>query len=213
MSAKVIIRGHVFDYSDKAPFVASGRSVLGAIEYDEEKDKRRCHECGEWFGNVGHHLRHHGIKAYAYRQAHGLARATSLASRASSARCGNAVSLANLSRSGKTGYQQNRRVTDGQRNMNNTCRAQLLFRIQTLAAQIGHTPTKEELRAEKIWPQVLAKRFGSVRDAVLLVGLEPNENHGPGKERVKNLPDERMPWPKEYFDAGLIGLERRADVG
>jgi len=37
----VIIRGHIFTYAEKAPFVASGQSLLGALEYDEVNNQTK----------------------------------------------------------------------------------------------------------------------------------------------------------------------------
>jgi hypothetical protein len=40
----VIICGQVFRYEDKSPFVPSGRSVNGALEYDKSGESIKCHE-------------------------------------------------------------------------------------------------------------------------------------------------------------------------
>lgn len=79
MSHKVIIRGHVFDYAEKAPFVTSGKSVLGALEYNPETETVKCHECGEWFSSIGKHCFHiHEIPAVDYKVKHGLQQITPL---------------------------------------------------------------------------------------------------------------------------------------
>ena len=69
----VLIRGHVFKWEEKEPFVQSGVSVAGAVEYDFANDKLRCHECGEWFLNLGSHIaQYHQMKTEEYRLKHGL---------------------------------------------------------------------------------------------------------------------------------------------
>jgi hypothetical protein len=76
---QVLIRGKVFLYKQKAPFVPSGKSVLGALEYDEATDRVRCHECGEWFGSVGQHARRaHMLSPKDYNARHGLRLGASL---------------------------------------------------------------------------------------------------------------------------------------
>jgi len=39
----VIIRGHVFTREEKSPFVVSGESLLGALEYNQDTDETKCH--------------------------------------------------------------------------------------------------------------------------------------------------------------------------
>jgi hypothetical protein len=77
----VILLGHVFNYEDKAPFVQSGQSIRGAIEYDKDNDKLKCHECGEWFDAIwSHSFQAHGIHSREYKVKHGLAQSASLVS-------------------------------------------------------------------------------------------------------------------------------------
>ena len=53
----IIIAGTMFPWAEKAPYVRSGESVLGAVEYDEKADEIKCHECGRWFRALSPHLR------------------------------------------------------------------------------------------------------------------------------------------------------------
>lgn len=71
-STHVLIRGHKFTYAEKSPFVRSGESLLGAIEYDEATDQTKCHECGEFFRGMGNHVKAHGISRFEYNTKHGL---------------------------------------------------------------------------------------------------------------------------------------------
>lgn len=74
----VLIRGHVFTYAEKSPFVASGMSVLGALEYDEAADRLKCHECGMWVRGLGNHVRTHGMKRREYNRKHGMSASRAL---------------------------------------------------------------------------------------------------------------------------------------
>lgn len=79
---KVLMAGQLFTFAERAPFLSSGESIGGAIEYDEEHDQLRCHECGKWFTDIGTHLRHrHDLSAREYKIKHGLLLKTSLRSR------------------------------------------------------------------------------------------------------------------------------------
>lgn len=75
----VLIRGMVFPWAAKAPYVASGRSVLGALEYNLEKDLVRCHVCGLWFTRLYLHLeKAEGMSPESYRSTYGLNQLTLL---------------------------------------------------------------------------------------------------------------------------------------
>ena len=234
----VIIRGHVFSYAEKAPFVVSGASVLGAIEYDSENDLLKCHECGEFKQNLSKHaFLAHDIPAKEYKLKHGLKlsnnglcclrmkSAFQRNGRDSQVR-GNRISQVNLSSAMAGRKRHNAEASKRGRNpfteINNQfarCDAQLLFRIQVLAAQVGHTPTNAELTSAGITPAVLAHRFGTKDKAIELCGLVPNpRDNGYAKRSLpqnfpteKQLRETRMPWPKEYFGVTPdIALARRA---
>lgn len=49
-----------------------------------------------------------------------------------------------------------------------------IYRIRELALQLGHTPRQEELQAHGISHMTLVRTFGSLREAMLLSGLIPN---------------------------------------
>lgn len=78
-AARVLIHGIVFAAEEKAPFIASGQSVYGAIEFDPAQGKIKCHECGEWMESIGHHsATTHSLAAREYRRKYGLNAATTL---------------------------------------------------------------------------------------------------------------------------------------
>ena len=212
MSEHVIIRGHVFRYEEKAPFVPSGQSVLGALEYNQDTDETKCHECGEWFHSLGHHVTYSHMPLDEYKRRHGL--------RKSSALCGLRIRGAHRDAAKKltvpgVGILSPSRLRHGRpkaksqewANENSRCCAQLLFRIQVIAATVGHTPNRAELRDAGICHTSIANKFGSLTRAMKLAGLEPNGLGGnvtdlprsfPAKDEINRRWNERMPWPDDY---------------
>jgi hypothetical protein len=62
---------------------------------------------------------------------------------------------------------------------------ELLQRVRKLAAEVGHTPTEEELSDAGIFHAQLANAFGTAAEAMRTAGLRPNVR---GRPPV-NLPD------------------------
>ena len=228
MIESVIIRGHVFPRAEKEPFVASGESLLGALEYNQETDQTKCHECGKWFSGLGWHVtKSHDMTLPEYKISHGL--------RGSSAVCGLRIreshreAAKRLNVPGKGILSPNRphparpkAKSDEWRNEQARCNAQLLFRIQTTAAQVGHTPSKADLQAYGLQHTTIRNAFGSIDRAMREAGLEPNGQGKttdlprgfPTKDEIKRRWNERMPWPEDYFkikpprtNSSLSGVE------
>lgn len=63
----------------------------------------------------------------------------------------------------------------------------VLDRIRDVAERVGRTPTAAELDAARVWTSSVQKRFGSLRAAMLMAGLEPR---GPGRW-VNDGPEQR----------------------
>lgn len=227
---KVIIRGHVFDYAEKAPFVVSGKSALGALEYDDQAEKIKCHECGRWFASVSDaHVRTHDISVSIYKLRHGLNQTTKLLTPESKEKRKRQAERSGLSGKAaltrfKSGPRVKRRIVKGHPDQTESanekarCKAQTLFRLQVLAAGLGRTPTVKEIEGAGI-QYAVHKHFGELRVALESAGLL-FRNHGRSKKSSDcalpigfptkmQLDDTRMPWPKEYFGAGAIALERR----
>lgn len=221
-ASHVLIRGHVFTYEEKAPFVKSGVSVLGALEYDFQNDHVKCHECGQWFTSIGAHLSngwgaHGDLTVAEYKKRHGInLRGSGLvAIGAREAFKRRAVTLRNQRRepfksnlSGKefSGKSHVASSWKERKNVNARCQAQTIFRIQVLAAELGRTPTKRELAEAGL--HSLWRDFGNYSTAMEECGLVPNalayhgRNHSPlpqGFPTKQDLLNVRMPWPKDYF--------------
>lgn len=155
---QVIINGKRFLYRQKAPFVASGHSVKGAMEYDSAAGRLKCHECGRWFRHVGSHAyQSHGILSDDYKRKHGLRLTSCLVAEdvrekliASGLAQAHQVIRAGMKTRLRTGQQlaacRGGRARMEVRNENGTCHAQLLEKIQNLAREIGRTPTIDEAR-------------------------------------------------------------------
>jgi hypothetical protein len=204
-AAKVIIRGYVFEWDDKAPFVPSGVSVYGAIEWDEAQDKIRCHECGEWYKDLASHVNQgHTLDTREYRERHGLRLSTPLwafslrrnTQERFKTKTGMGFKPGN--RHGQFGGRSRGNRSGAETaNMNGRCCAQELFKIQTLAAQLGRTPTVKELEENKLCAKRLRVKFNaSMADILRMAGLTPN----PPGPSVSKLDNERMPWPADYFE-------------
>ena len=201
----VIIGGTMFPWAEKAPYVRSGKSVLGAIEYDEKTDRVKCHECGEWHYHVGAHLAKAPVDhadARAYRSAHGIRRDTALCTPScriairnrprygfsvSDSRSGQA-SLEIKRAAARTAQLAQPRATAEFHNLHAQCQAQLSVRISKLAADIGKSPGERELRAAGIELSTVRTVFGMGRLndvlASLNLPLRPGVPHRMGRREL-----------------------------
>lgn len=217
----VLIRGHVFTYTEKAPFTQAGMSVMGALEYDENLDKTKCHECGTWINGLGQHIKVHGFKRSEYNRRFGLSRKTalsglqtrekhrSLAERQQYEHSGLASDAALRQREVRrpgtvNGIKSGPRAVEFH-NEKGRCAAQMLFRIQVCAAEMGHTPTQSDLRHAGLSIHAIGDRFGSVAKALSLAGLQTNRGNVsplprsfPAKDELEAKWNARMPWPEDY---------------
>lgn len=181
----VIIRNQVFRWEEKAPFVPSGKSVLGAIEYDKEKGKIKCHECGNSFLSISNHiLRGHGVTVREYKLKHGIGMKSRLESpdHCEAKTFNGKVNFASTKRKLPSIEQRNaakyRRMEAmkagalERKNINSTCRAQCLARINQIADELGRTPTGPEL-GHSLKASARA-HFGNLTEFARSAGLKPN---------------------------------------
>jgi predicted transcriptional regulator len=158
-ASHVIIRGHVFTYEEKAPFVQSKVSLLGALEFDPKTDRTKCHECGEWQRQLSWHvMKQHSMTTDLYRSEHGLRPNTGLSgmARRNKARANaerhriEGRGIAAVMRGRTTRLESNRLAFKHSvevQNSSGKCATQLLFKVLMCAANVGHTPTGDELAA------------------------------------------------------------------
>jgi len=153
---RVKIAGRIFMYHEKEPYVTSGESILGAIEFDDLKDVVKCHECGEWFKHLGSHVfRAHGILANDYKIKHGLSIRAALVSeetrikeiKAAKKRHAEGIYVGHV-KSGKRAKYVKRagHVSMETRNLRSECHAQIIKRLNALSLELGHSPTAAESR-------------------------------------------------------------------
>lgn len=182
----VIIRGQVFRWEEKAPFVSSGKSVHGAIEYDREAEKVKCHECGEWFRKIGIHIKNsHPISSVPnYKSKHGIRRCSSLSTPDLRAQMSS-----NAKRNSKfIGNYNNRKyltiksaaprggVGPEYYNEKGYCPVQIPNKIIAKAAELGRTPAGSDFKPGFL--SAARARYGSWSKACQAAGLQPNALHG-----------------------------------
>lgn len=207
MPEHVLIKNRVYLYAEKGPWVASGKSVQGALEYDQERDLVKCHECGDWFKSVGVHSEQaHNLTAREYKAKHGLSRKTALISEGTRAKfikhhsgriCLNPCRTGSLKgcRASEVRYGM---AAEG-RNLKRNCQAQLIARVNEIASKLGRTPTESELQSSGVNPRTLCKVL-SVRNtsaAMEMAGLAPRAKGNPGWQAAR-------PSSKKYSKSFLI---------
>lgn len=199
--------------------MVSGHSVLGALEYDQALGLIKCHECGGWIKAINNHLKLHFVSTSEYRQKHGFTSTTSLATpevkeKRATQLYGNRSQAENIRRliacnaapKGPRSRKQNMEMI----NQAGRCRAQILFKIQMLAAGFGRTPTLKELAGSGVHGPAMYKWFGSYHAAIREAGLLPrppscrysaafNAPLPVGFPSKEQLLESRMPWPSDYF--------------
>lgn len=170
----VIVAGNFFSWQDKAPYVRSGHSILGAVEYDERTDEVKCHACGKWCKSISEHVaaqKRHGSSLHGssreYRIRHGFRIAHSPLATPSVTRRRKetgSLSFGNLPSPAMTRIQHakggsvrasvNRaRYLVGsiaypeKANLTYTCKAQRIATLKRFAKDLGRTPTYKELAA------------------------------------------------------------------
>ena len=207
----VIIGGSIMLYKDKAPYVPSGVSIAGALEYRASDDKIKCHECGKWLSSMGAHLtKTHGMNAKEYKAKHGL--------RAKSSLCGDRmrqIAIRNITRqnyiNGGTPLTRNpesrivataamalaarRPKTVEMRNTEGSCQAQIMSKFKALAVDLGRTPTVKDLEREglQVGKVKYALNVATLEQAARLCGMQPNQKKSKGD----------VLWPKPLLVASL----------
>lgn len=190
-SSKVLICGSIFRYEDKAPYVESGKSILGALEVDESEKWVRCHECGYWCAHLGQHVvRSHRILIQQYKTKHGLRKSTRMAAPAipkfaGGSKFGDERRPLGFRISSETTAKAtvSRRASNPEiQNLHNRCVAQIKFRVQELAAKLGRAPLVAELKAEGLHFHYLAtylnaKSLDEILASCGLEGAERKEQH------------------------------------
>jgi hypothetical protein len=189
---RIRIGSEIFFYEQKAPYVPAGKSFRGVLEWDDSADRVRCHECGEWFKDVGGHARQsHGITAREFKRKYGLRAHSALVNeslRVARIKLGTALYARDPEQLRERAARARAAVSyhpggdfTQYKNARSLCAAQILDRIRKLAASLGgRTPTGAEFVAAGIQLSS-AKRTLNVADTrslLSLAGLLPNPHAG-----------------------------------
>ena len=179
----VIIGGIVFPWAAKAPYTPSGYSTLGAMEFNQNENRLRCHMCGEWFQSVGCHVRaSEGITAAQYRRDHGLRHVTSLSVPSVHEKFVRQGRRGTKRRSFKPGQviaRKSIRENPGCAEMLNLrmhCQAQIRKRIMITAFKVDGTPSARDLKEhEGLDHRTIKQALGLTLSQVMInLGLKPN---------------------------------------
>lgn len=208
----IMIRGEVFRWEEKEPFVVSGHSVHGAVEYSLVEDKLKCHDCGEWYQNLSGHTAHAHQSSRDFKIRHGLNITSPLivpSLRAARKKCFASLSpeqrRANLQKAraawtGEKNYAP-KQLGEGI-NFNGTCLAQTILKLQALACDLGRTPTEDD--APKPLYYAVHNRFGSWNRGLIAAGIDVINVAKFGKPQLREILrdfyvlNKRLPKKSEY---------------
>lgn len=210
----VMIRGQVYTWEEKAPYVSSGKSLLGAFEYDRENDRIRCHECGEWHTRLSAHVafRHSELSTAGYKRKHGIVQnvgLTALRKRTQDIETAQArARLAPKMPPAHFGKRQRHPPNmETFRNERNICEAQCLFRLRNLVLEIGSVPLTHEIPVNL--RKNLRHHYGTVTNALEILGLQAHRAVYTKDILIEALRDfyvlnRRLPLLKEWNGMGRL---------
>lgn len=205
-ATQVIVAGNIFDWKDKAPFVTSGHSVAGALEYNQLGDEVKCHVCGGWHRDLARHIARSGNhpNVREYRLKYGfLIKSSLIAPRLRAEyrkRPQHHNPSQNLTSGGKSKeatakaisstFAKRRNYGISSRsetfNLSGKCKAQRIRDLQILATELRRTPTAKELAVyvntdgkHSLRVSCLELLFQVPYRAILIqAGLKPNSRSG-----------------------------------
>jgi hypothetical protein len=178
----VIIKGVKHLRAAKEPIAESGKSLKGALQYDPETDKIKCHECGDWFVNYGGHAKNSHfphVSARRYKKKHGFKASTPLLGmrlrsfQKKQALDNNCARTLRPTPVGHARYGSGKRGPRTIEDLNDTddCPLQIPYRIKKIAEQKGRTPTEAEMRASGMSIAAIHQIYRSINRAVAKAGL------------------------------------------
>lgn len=189
LATHVLIGGMIFPWKNKAPYVASGRSILGGLEYNLVHDTVRCHICGKWFDTLNSHLRKdEGIELATYRATYGLTCATTLTGYRRIQWDGRHRVAASSPRRlrGTERHPRKKRIYTEK-----FTKDEIRARIRNLANSLDRTPTIPELRLSGLSQYIICKTMETqtVSEVMEELSLTPNKAHSTKGivSSVKNL--------------------------
>jgi predicted transcriptional regulator len=191
----VIINGNVMLYNVKAPYTESGKSILGALEFDPDDDTVRCHECGLWFKGLARHIGAvHGLSGRDYKLKHGLKLQSGLVAESTRAKlikqttdamshaARRKTSLCNANnrkkalaarKKAKLSIRAGKKLgIPAYENLHRLCAKQLVEKIKTVQLSMQKTPTTRELEEHGVSRSAVMFHFGSHAKALYAAGME-----------------------------------------
>lgn len=175
--------GYVKMYNYKEPFMKfkQGFGYQGVLLFDGESDKVQCHYCGDWFGQLAHHLhREHNMTASAYKDSVGLMQTTALIGekmREKLVASGLDKRLQNLRKGGMKSVEVRKKISDTlkknvieARNLKATCPEQLIERFLKLYNKLGRVPRTKEKGFSGFY-KTLCFHYGNMKRVCQLAGV------------------------------------------
>lgn len=205
--------GNVTFYNYKEPLMKfeNGYGYVGALVFDTETEKIQCHLCGDWLGQLPHHLhREHNMSASAYKDKVGLLQTTALISenmREKLIASGLDKRLQNLRKGGKKSEEVKEKIRNTMKenadkpewqNLRNTCPEQLISRLKKIYEREGDNFLfKKHIGFDKL----LIKTYGSVKNACEIAGVPYRK---PGQTRAtllskKEKEQDTFDFMREFF--------------
>lgn len=202
--------GYVTFYNYKEPLMRfeEGHGFVGALVFDGKSDKIQCHLCGQWFDQLGNHLKkEHATTAAQYKERVGLNRTTALVNESFRAKLianGLKKRMKNLKnqRGAIRSPETRRRISEAlkehraeQKNLTGTCPEQLIQRLTELHYKLGRTPTDDEIT----FREALRKTYGTLENACNIAGI-PYRKPGQTVSKGKWNPFSAAATVRDYYD-------------
>jgi hypothetical protein len=178
-----------------------GYGYYGVVMTTENGDAIQCHVCGELFVNLNSHLIKHKMSVNEYKRKYKLAGSNNLLCEQEKMRLRNKTltMLKNMSEEEKMLWEEKRKkalknykhkahgkkITLETKNKRGICQDQLLDKISQCKNEIKKTPSKKDFNQwadTQKYTHRIYQEFGSWKNALTLLGLQPNKPQSNGKK-------------------------------
>lgn len=232
-SGKVTIGKYIPPFEE----VENGFGYKGVIVEDVKTNQIQCHICGEWYNQLGLHIKKHGLNTSEYKRRFGLLQTTALKShrlrlrqsivmqelRKKYKQCNRKFERNNL----YAGNRKNKPKAEESKNKYGVCDLQIMQKVIELKEELGKTPTLTDLKERYGGGFIfhLNKRYNSYIRYCKELGLKPNiSNFNPKysreyfiKKALNKEPSIRIFTINEgralykYFKGGINELKREVN--
>lgn len=174
----------LFVFKGTEPFTTlpDTKTPLGVLI--EKDDKVLCFECGSWHTRLGHHIHSHNLTARTYKQKYGFKLSSGLCSTKVSGVLSKAATDG-VENGTTIGFQPGNMFQRLRKNIPNTtssmqtrnkrslCPEQIKYRMQLLAAKVGHSPSvPDALRYDSSLPEAVTRFYGNWNEGKKMFGFE-----------------------------------------